>query len=1003
MGKVKNLRTGFFRSRQNSRALKKNGNGKNQSSSRKVLFEPIEPRLLLSADLTYAGTSAFDFTLRYDEPSHKLQLIDNATSTAVLDQDLGDTDAVNIHGSSETDRLTVDLSSPFAVPGGIVFDDSTSEDGDVLQIIPNEQAIGNNATAIFSSGIEDVRDGRPGATGETSDQVFYLDLDGEKNITYEGPVTVSGIDVDAFHANGQLQGQESDIAASLLALLEQSFAGTGIRFTTDKPAADGSYSTIYIGGDDSAFAEYGPLIGLSEKIDKGNQDHSDNAFIFADEIDMSGLSTAEFGTALAGYVAHEAGHLMGYEHAYQVERDNPLSAVAFKPYVHIEVAKDVRNDLLEDDKLTLDGQTYDINPRVLEAIKKYPSYFYAGSVGPDGFPELIMGGTVIHPDSTGIFVQHILDKAWEVQNSPDYSPEEKLQALAFAYGYPMHVAADTWSHTLVNEFSEGVWPDLKMAINYDAGKPNIIRHLLVEGYIADATPGFDGVKTVDDEAQRTLLPDGDVSTDSSWMRELEIPTRFVFDALIDDLPDLPSEVQRFLFSITPADAAAANPTTEFDPATAESWRTIFELKESQLQDEAGPTGFMDIKEITLAENSRMTIVEPGAIWQIKSEFYFYTIKAVKNDTGATVRYEVFSTYKSRGPVADFIIDVLRPNLVSLAEKVEELAGSPGNADIDPLAGLIDPLIEKMESMVRGDIAPDTDQLYDDLKSVASKITEDAKNFFSKIANQEDIGEYLEGFVTDFARSLGVDVASYLRYWIKNIDEMVRHWPDLGLAISRGLFDPQQKRDLGNESGESYGADLPSQTGTAEDPGLYNSLLVGSNRAGAEKVDIIDIMISEMEDKNRDGKTNDSLINQYILPMLGMPKKIGELRAAISDNMEDLEEKVLKPVDQLLGELNPIAPLIDFIKDKVKEYVKPMIYNAIRSGFGVDPYLLELLNNSPSSKMDIRSIQKVNFKDIEFLSGDISDSQYTVVTWTGHNCWPARRSRSRGSIRRAGRT
>jgi len=150
--------------------------------------------------------------------------------------------------------------------------------------------------------------------------VFYLDIDGAQDVTYEGPVSVSGIDVAGFQAHGKLQGHENDIVSSLLASLQQSFAGTGIRFTTDRPETDGSYSTIYLGGDDSAFAAYGPLLGLSEKIDTGNQDRSDNAFIFTDEIDMAGLTAAEFETELAGYVTHEVGHLLLHADLYRGSR-----------------------------------------------------------------------------------------------------------------------------------------------------------------------------------------------------------------------------------------------------------------------------------------------------------------------------------------------------------------------------------------------------------------------------------------------------------------------------------------------------------------------------------------------------------------------------------------------------------------------------------------------------------------------------------------------------------
>src|SRR5262249_615314 len=64
----------------------------------------------------------------------------------------------------------------------------------------------------------------------------------------------------------------------------------------------------------------------------------------------------------------------------------------------------------------------------------------------------------------------------------------------------------------------------------------------------DAAPGFDGVKevsegpgTTTDALQRVRLPDGDVSDNSTIPQPLNAPDRFIFDALINNLPDLPGQ------------------------------------------------------------------------------------------------------------------------------------------------------------------------------------------------------------------------------------------------------------------------------------------------------------------------------------------------------------------------------------------------------------------------------------------------------------------------------
>ena len=81
--------------------------------------------------------------------------------------------------------------------------------------------------------------------------------------TYAGPITIEDIDVAAFRAPDSLQGQEDAIAAALVEGLNDAFAGTGVAFTTEAPEA-GPFSTIHVGGDGEAFAEYGHLYGVAE-------------------------------------------------------------------------------------------------------------------------------------------------------------------------------------------------------------------------------------------------------------------------------------------------------------------------------------------------------------------------------------------------------------------------------------------------------------------------------------------------------------------------------------------------------------------------------------------------------------------------------------------------------------------------------------------------------------------------------------------------------------------
>ena len=69
-------------------------------------------------------------------------------------------------------------------------------------------------TSDFSGHVilgEEVHDHDHGEYATDVNQVFYLDLDGASNITYDGPVMVSDIEVTAYEAPVELEGQRAEI------------------------------------------------------------------------------------------------------------------------------------------------------------------------------------------------------------------------------------------------------------------------------------------------------------------------------------------------------------------------------------------------------------------------------------------------------------------------------------------------------------------------------------------------------------------------------------------------------------------------------------------------------------------------------------------------------------------------------------------------------------------------------------------------------------------------
>ena len=157
-------------------------------------------------------------------------------------------------------------------------------------------------------------------------QVIYLDIDGQEDVTYNGPVIVENVDVPAFSVPDALAGQEQAIIGEVLDHLGNTFAETGLSFTTTRPNTGTKYSTVYIGGNDSEFAEFGSFLGLAEQVDTGNTNPADNGFVFSEN--FTGQTFDEYASELASVISHESSHLLGWAHSSNAESEGPLSSVA---------------------------------------------------------------------------------------------------------------------------------------------------------------------------------------------------------------------------------------------------------------------------------------------------------------------------------------------------------------------------------------------------------------------------------------------------------------------------------------------------------------------------------------------------------------------------------------------------------------------------------------------------------------------------------------------------
>ena len=490
----------------------------------------------------------------------------------------------------------------------------------------------------------------------------------------------------------------------------------------------------------------------------------------------------------------------------------PRPSAAWKPYTHSYAADQARADAVDNGKVTINGREYVVRPEVLAALRDWPQFFNAGVIGPDGFPDVTYGQAVIHPVETGKWLGLVLDKAWTAQSDGSLSAEKKSQILAFSYGFLSHAAGDMWGHTLINDFSGGVFPAWADVLSSVSNASIAVKHLLAEGYVGNATPGFD------ENPARGPAPNGDVSDDSTPAFAYDEPSDFIYSTLID--PASPTPVQ----AVRGSYKDARGPIIGF----------FLELRDD-LQD------FIGDYHNPLADALQEYDDTIACLIELKCDCNF-GVDVSGCDNACCLGY------------CDDPCDVLHDAGACPAQLLE--------------CGF--------------DIAVDS--------------------FEAFLAASEAITLDMAHLVLD----------SYLYAWVQDIDDGLRHWGEFGLATTRGLFDPQARRDLQNEECQFKGDESSLERAQCEDG-----------------IGILDVV----EDQSQD------FINGHLLSMLGLPDFVGEVREIISD----IEEVF----DEILGYIGiPFNPLFEAI-DTIKAWIKDLIEDLISEVLGIDIEELEQFVKSPS--------------------------------------------------------
>lgn len=162
------------------------------------------------------------------------------------------------------------------------------------------------------------------------------------------------------------------------------------------------------------------------------------------------------------------------------------TAFAFDTRTHVFIAQEIINDL-NDSKLTIEPfGDFEVDGTIVDAILANKKVFRMGNIGPDGFPDVVGGQVTVHPgledgtidDGSELVHGWKSDEwfQWILQKAQ--TPQEK----AFAYGFLLHGAADTFAHSYVNMYAGDIF-------DMNDGETDVEkRHIFLEKYISDRLP-----------------------------------------------------------------------------------------------------------------------------------------------------------------------------------------------------------------------------------------------------------------------------------------------------------------------------------------------------------------------------------------------------------------------------------------------------------------------------------------------------------------------------------
>jgi uncharacterized protein YciI len=149
-------------------------------------------------------------------------------------------------------------------------------------------------------------------------------------------------------------------------------------------------------------------------------------------------------------------------------------ARAWSLKTHVWIAQQVLNDAA-DGSVVINGVPYQLPADVSAALLAHPDRYRMGNLGPDVFPDPLVGQMTTHPGieggwQTDDWLKHVLNSA------------KNDEELAFSYGFIGHAAGDIFAHSYVNAYAGDIF------FLTDGETEVELRHFVLEKYIESLTP-----------------------------------------------------------------------------------------------------------------------------------------------------------------------------------------------------------------------------------------------------------------------------------------------------------------------------------------------------------------------------------------------------------------------------------------------------------------------------------------------------------------------------------